>query len=143
MRTSLRAALAVACGAATVCAHAEGTGGAAVSHHLVTYVVFGLVIASTLLITWLASRGNRTAGDFYTAGGGIGPATYAAAVAMVALLAVAMIGLFARAIATSQFTAALFLVGISLWFVWTIGGFIKRNRPRKYSFDQLPDALLP
>ena len=88
-------------------------------------------------------RRMQAAGSRASLLGGIGPATYAAAVTMVALLAVAMIGLLARAIATLQFTAALFLVGISLWFVWTIGGFIKRNRPRKYSFDQLPDALLP
>ena len=26
---------------------------------------------------------------------------------------------------------------------WQIGGFVKRNRPRSYSFDALPDALLP
>jgi hypothetical protein len=28
-------------------------------------------------------------------------------------------------------------------FTWQIGGFIKRNRPRGYSFDHLPEALLP
>ncbi len=75
--------------------------------------------------------------------GGIGPASYAAAVALVALLAVAMIGLLARALATFEWTGALFLVGMAAWFVWTIGGFIRRNRPRSYSFDRLPDALLP
>ena len=75
--------------------------------------------------------------------GGIGPAAYAAAVTMVALLAIAMVGLLVRALVTFEFTGALFLVGMAVWFVWTIGGFIKRNRPRSYSFDQLPDALLP
>ena len=54
-----------------------------------------------------------------------------------------MIGLLGRALMTFEFTGALFLVGMAAWFVWTIGGFIKRNRPRRYSFDQLPDALLP
>ncbi len=75
--------------------------------------------------------------------GGIGPAAYAAAVTMVALLAIAMTGLLVRALATFEFTGALFLVAMAVWFVWTIGGFIKRNRPRSYSFDQLPEALLP
>jgi hypothetical protein len=54
-----------------------------------------------------------------------------------------MIGLLARALATSEFTGALFLIGIAIWFAWTIGGFIRRNRPRRYSFDTLPAALLP
>jgi len=75
--------------------------------------------------------------------GGIGPVTYAAAVTMVALLAIAMAGLLARALATSEFTGALFLVAMAAWFAWTVGGFIKRNRPLSYSFDRLPDALLP
>ena len=75
--------------------------------------------------------------------GGIGTVTYAMAVTMLVLLAIAMIGLFARALATSEFTGALFLVGIAIWFAWTVGGFIKRNRPRGYSFDALPATLLP
>ena len=54
-----------------------------------------------------------------------------------------MTGLLVRALATFEFTGALFLVAMAVWFVWTIGGFIKRNRPRSYSFDQLPEALLP
>jgi hypothetical protein len=75
--------------------------------------------------------------------GGIGAATYAMAVAMLVLLAIAMIALLVRALATSEFTGALFLVGMAVWFAWTIGGFIKRNRPRGYSFDALPETLLP
>jgi hypothetical protein len=69
--------------------------------------------------------------------------SYAAALVMLALLAVAMTGLLVRALATSEFTGALFLIGIAIWFAWTIGGFIRRNRPRRYSFDTLPAALLP
>ena len=88
-------------------------------------------------------RRMKLAGSKAALIGGIGRATYAAAVTMVALLAIAMVGLLVRALATSEFTGALFLVAMALWFVWTIGGFIKRNRPRGYSFDQLPDALLP
>ena len=75
--------------------------------------------------------------------GGLGPKTYAAAVAMLVLLAVAMLGLFVRALATFEWTGALFLVGFAALFTWQVGGFVRRNRPIVYSFDRLPDALLP
>ena len=88
-------------------------------------------------------RRMKAAGSRASLTGGIGTMTYAVAVAMLALLAIAMVGLLFRALATSEFTGALFLVGMAVWFAWTIGGFIKRNRPRGYSFDQLPGTLLP
>ena len=88
-------------------------------------------------------RRMKAAGSEASLIGGIGTVTYAMAVAVVVLLAIAMIGLFVRALATSEFTGALFLVGMAVWFAWTIGGFIKRNRPRRYSFDALPGTLLP
>ena len=75
--------------------------------------------------------------------GGLGPKIYAAAVAMLALLAVAMLGLLVRALATFEWTGALFLVGFAALFTWQVGGFVRRNRPIVYSFDRLPDALLP
>jgi hypothetical protein len=88
-------------------------------------------------------RRMREAGSKASLVGGIGTVTYASAIAMLALLAIAMVGLLVRALATSEFTGALFLVGIAIWFAWTIGGFVKRNRPRRYSFDALPETLLP
>ncbi len=88
-------------------------------------------------------RRMREAGSKASLTGGIGTTTYAVAVAMLALLAIAMVGLLVRALATSEFTGALFLVGMAIWFAWTIGGFIKRNRPCRYSFDALPATLLP
>jgi len=63
--------------------------------------------------------------------------------AMLALLGIAMIGLFGRAVLTGEWYGALFLVGFAALFVWQIGGFIKRNRPRAYDFDHLPETLLP
>jgi hypothetical protein len=93
-------------------------------------------------ITELHQR-MRAAGSRASLTGGIGTVSYATAVVMLVLLAIAMIGLFVRALATSEFTGALFLVGIAIWFAWTIGGFVKRNRPRRYSFDDLPATLLP
>ena len=88
-------------------------------------------------------RRMKAAGSKASLTGGIGMVSYVTAVAMLVLLAIAMIGLLVRALATSEFTGAAFLVGMAVWFAWTIGGFIKRNRPRRYSFDALPETLLP
>jgi len=75
--------------------------------------------------------------------GGLTPRIYAAAVAMLALVAIAMTGLFVRAMATGEFAGALFLIGFAALFGWQIGGFVRRNRPRAYTFDHVPEALLP
>jgi hypothetical protein len=75
--------------------------------------------------------------------GGIGPKTYAAGVVLLALVGIAIAGLLVRAIATGEFSGALFLVGFAALFAWQIGGFVGRNRPRTYTFDHLPEALLP
>jgi hypothetical protein len=75
--------------------------------------------------------------------GGIGPKTYAAGMLFLALVTASIIGLFVRAIATGEFTAALFLVGFVALFGWQIGGWVRRNRPRAYAFDDLPKELVP
>jgi hypothetical protein len=74
---------------------------------------------------------------------GLGRATYAAALALLALLAVAMAALLARALATGEITGGLFVIGFAALFAWQVGGFIRRNRPQTYGFDQLPKQLLP
>jgi hypothetical protein len=88
-------------------------------------------------------RRMAEAGSNATLTGGLRPGIYAAAVALLALVGIAIAGLFVRAIATGEFAGALFLVGFTALFGWQIGGFIRRNRPRAYSFDHLPEALLP
>jgi hypothetical protein len=75
--------------------------------------------------------------------GGLGPRIYAAAVILLALLAAAMAGLLLRALAIGEFAGALFLIGFATLFAWQVGGFIRRNRPQTYTFDRLPEALLP
>jgi uncharacterized membrane protein YphA (DoxX/SURF4 family) len=75
--------------------------------------------------------------------GGLKPRIYAAALIFLTLVAVAISGLFVRAIATGEFAGALFLVGFAALFAWQIGGFVLRNKPRNYTFDDLPAALLP
>jgi hypothetical protein len=75
--------------------------------------------------------------------GGLRPRVYGAAIALLTLVAVAMAGLFIRAVATGEWAGALFLIGFAVLFAWQIGGFIRRNRPCAYAFDHLPQALLP
>jgi hypothetical protein len=75
--------------------------------------------------------------------GGLKPGLYAAAVSVLALVAIAITALLARAVATGALGGALFLIGFAALSGWQIGGFIRRNKPRRYEFDALPDGLLP
>jgi membrane protein CcdC involved in cytochrome C biogenesis len=59
------------------------------------------------------------------------------------LVAVAMAGLLVRAIMTGELAGILFLLGFAALFGWQVGGFVRRNRPQTYTFDHLPEALLP
>jgi hypothetical protein len=75
--------------------------------------------------------------------GGLKPGLYHAGMAMLAIVAVSMTGLLIRAAATGEWAGALFLIGFAALFGWQIGGFVRRNRPRTYGFDDLPAELLP
>lgn len=75
--------------------------------------------------------------------GGIGSMAYAGGCLLLALVAIAIAGLLARALATGEFAGALFLVGFVALFGWQMGGFVWRNKPRLYTFDNLPAAVLP
>jgi hypothetical protein len=75
--------------------------------------------------------------------GGVRPWAHNAGVALLTLVAVSIAGLLLRALATGEFAGALFLAGFAALFGWQIGGFVRRNRPRTYTFDHLPEALLP
>lgn len=75
--------------------------------------------------------------------GGLNPALYVAGMGVLTLLCVAMTALLARAIMTGEWAGALFIVGLSALFGWQIGRFMRRNRPRAYTFDTLPQDLLP
>ena len=83
------------------------------------------------------------AGSTASLTGGLPVSLYTAAILSVALLAIAMVGLLVRALTTGEYAGALFLVGFALLFNWQIGGFVRRNRPISYTFDHLPEALLP
>lgn len=88
-------------------------------------------------------RRMQAAGSTARLVGGLGSKTYTAALAVLAWLAVAMFGLLVMALMTANWTGALFLLGFAALFTWQVGGFVGRNRPRRYGFDQLPDTLLP
>ena len=75
--------------------------------------------------------------------GGVRPGVYALGIALLTLVAVAVTGLLARAIATAAWGGALFLLGFAALFGWQIGGFVRRNRPRRYGFGDVPRELLP
>jgi hypothetical protein len=75
--------------------------------------------------------------------GGLGPKVYAAALALVALVAVMMFSLFVQALLVGLWGGVLFLIGFAALFWWQVGGFIRRNRPLTYGFDRIPEGLLP
>ena len=83
------------------------------------------------------------AGSRAVLSGGDRPAVHLAGIVFMALAAIALAGLLARAVATGQFAGAMFLIGFAGVFAWQIGGFVRRNKPRRYSFDELPTELLP
>jgi hypothetical protein len=93
-------------------------------------------------ITQLHARMKQAASNA-TLTGGLRPRIHAAAVVLLILVAIAMAGLFIRAIAVGEWAGVLFLVGFAALFAWQTGGFVARNRPRTYTFDDLPAALLP
>jgi hypothetical protein len=93
-------------------------------------------------IVQLHARMKQSASNA-TLTGGLRPRIYVMAVVLLMLVAIAMAGLFIRAIAVGEWAGVLFLVGFAALFGWQIGGFVARNRPRAYTFDDLPEALLP
>ena len=74
---------------------------------------------------------------------GLGPKTYAVALALVALVGVMMFSLLVQALWVGLWGGVLFLIGFAALFAWQVGGFLRRNRPLTYSFDHIPEALLP
>ena len=74
---------------------------------------------------------------------GINTNIYLAGLVLVGLVGVAILGLLIRALFTGEVAGALFLVGFAALFAWQIGGFMRRNRPRGYTLEALPEDVLP
>lgn len=81
-----------------------------------TFAVFGVLLGFTLLVTWWAAKRNRSAGEFYTAGGGISGRKNGLAIAGDYLSAAAFLGV-SGLIALYGFDGILYLVGFFVGFV--------------------------
>ena len=75
--------------------------------------------------------------------GGLRPGLYRAIVAALALVGVAMAALLLRALVTGEFAGAAFIAGFSGYAAWQLRGVLRRNRPRDYTFAEVPADLLP
>ena len=74
---------------------------------------------------------------------GLSRPLYGFGLVMMALVLLALLGLFIRAAMVEAYGGMLFLVGFAALFGWQIGGFMRRNRPRSYTIDAIPADLLP
>ncbi len=58
-------------------------------------------------------------------------------------IAIAVAALIVRALQQGEMAATLFLAGFFALLLWQLGGFFKRNLPRRYTLDAVPADLLP
>ncbi|MBK8008006.1 MAG: hypothetical protein IPK23_05850 [Rhizobiales bacterium] len=65
----------------------------------------------------------------------------AAIFALATVLAVAYIAV--QAVIAAQYMLAGIIVLIGAWFLWQIWNIVKRNRPRQYTPDAIPEDVLP
>ncbi|WP_409521793.1 sodium:solute symporter family transporter, partial [Pantoea sp.] len=85
-------------------------------HKYMTFTIFTLLFLASLSITWIASRKNSSAGDFYTAGGQIGPLQNGLAIAGDYLSAAAFLGV-SGLIALYGFDGVNYLIGFFVAFI--------------------------
>jgi len=95
----------------------------------------GFIIELHRRMQKVASKAELTAG--------LGRKTYLAALALLSLVGAMLAVLFIRAMVVGEWAGALFFIGFAALFGWQVGGFVRRNRPLAYSFDHIPEALLP
>jgi hypothetical protein len=55
----------------------------------------------------------------------------------------AMAALLIRSLLIGSWGGAFFMAGFAALFVWQVGGFIRQNRPERYSVLEPPERLLP
>jgi cation/acetate symporter len=83
---------------------------------VLAFSVFGVIIALTLLITYLAARRSSSAGEFYTAGGGVTGLMNGLAIAGDYLSAAAFLGV-SGLVALYGFDGILYLIGFFVAFI--------------------------
>jgi hypothetical protein len=74
---------------------------------------------------------------------GLHSIAFAIAAAVLAVIMIAIAALLARAVASGEFIAVLFLIGFVAWSAWSVGGWMTRNKPQQYEPQSLPEQLLP
>ena len=75
--------------------------------------------------------------------GGMRPLPYAFGLVLLAVAALAVLGLLVRSVLSGATTGALFVLAFAGLFGWQIAGFMTRNKPRHYMLDAVPRDLLP
>ena len=71
------------------------------------------------------------------------PFLYWPGVAIFIGISFAVAALITRALQQGESTASLLLLGFFILLLWQLGGFFKRNYPRRYTLDQIPPDVLP
>lgn len=74
---------------------------------------------------------------------GANPFLYWPALTLFTTVALAVIALLARAFHQDSWPAMLFLAAFFALLLWQIGGFFRRNRPRRYTGAAIPEDVLP
>lgn len=92
--------------------------------------------------TFLTQLHRRVAATT-TLSAGVTSTIYFMGLGFVAIVMIALTALMIRGLIVGQFVAVLFLLGFGALFIWKVGGFFHRNKPRTYVADNLPKDLLP
>jgi hypothetical protein len=71
------------------------------------------------------------------------PYLYWPGLVLFALVAIGIAALLVRSLQQEFWAATLFLAGFFALLLWQIGGFFRRNRPRRYDARAIPDDILP
>ncbi|MDB5620246.1 hypothetical protein [Tardiphaga sp.] len=88
-------------------------------------------------------RQMEAAGSDASLHGGLRPGLYWTIVAALVLVGVAMVALLVRALVTGEFAGVAFIIGFAVFATWQLRGVLRRNRPRDYTFADVPADLLP
>jgi TRAP-type C4-dicarboxylate transport system permease small subunit len=71
------------------------------------------------------------------------PFLYWPGVVIFAAICLATIGVLVRALQQGETATTLLLLAFFAFLVWQLGRFFKRNMPRRYTLDDIPNDVLP
>lgn len=74
---------------------------------------------------------------------GLPMVSYVVACVLIVALAVALVGLLARAAATENYAGAAFILAMGALFGWPFGNFMRRNQPVDFAPGAPPERVLP